>query len=370
MAKPDLGLEDAVIGYTNLGDGDLCSTSDMSTCVTASSPDLDGSAKSRAKDGEFTSGEASTDLNNSENMRRSDAELTNDLAVKAVCRNLSQLLESKAIEKALHDASLPASRELVYSDIGCGATDRLTAAQLVEDQLAAERSKVEHLKAKLTAAERLASERQIAERQAAERLAQAEARQAICEKQVTSERRCAEELRAELESVRAELEAKRCEVEAAGNVHKELRAREAQMVKHAQSLESLHQDATRQVEHLKFQHHILEVDLKRNKVQLETAADRQRILEEELRLLQEPLPMPASVAFDPVSRNAPAPLLARHGIASRAAFEQMNDARSMTADRPSGRPKKQPQSGSQSDASSWGCCGASAPMKPTTVKTK
>mmetsp|Transcript_77902 Transcript_77902/g.147124 ORF Transcript_77902/g.147124 Transcript_77902/m.147124 type:complete len:371 (+) Transcript_77902:95-1207(+) len=358
-------------------DGDLCSTSEMSTCVTASSPDLE---KSRLNQGDILR-ENSEDQPQKPTRNPNPAKICReDSTVRNVCRNLSQLLEANVIGKALDpsidiselgfvgDGSEVKSRSLeppAQSEECPPTPERVVAAE----ELAAERSKVERLTAERAAAERLASERQVAERRAAERLTQAEAREAAFEKQIAAEKVRVAELSAELEKSRREVQAKREEADNAGALVKELRAREQQILAHAQSLESCHKDAKNQVETLKFQHHLVEVDLNRNKVQLDAAVERQKILEEELRLLKEPLPMSLPMAALQVGRNKPPALLARHGMASRAAFDQTHnqhhrgpaEVREQT-----GSPKK-PAPPPPASRSFFACCSPSTAEKSGTI---
>lgn len=369
MPKAELiSSEDGAGVCTNGTDGD---TSEMSTCVTASSPDLE---KSRSNQGDILRENSEDLLKKPGGRYPSPAKICcQDSTVRTVSRNLSLLLAGNVIAKALDPSSDMDCPELQVGDDSnvksrgdmsqseeCPPTPERVVA---DEQLAVERSKVERLTAERAAAERLASERQVAERQAAERLVQAEA---AWEKQIAAERRRVAELSAELEKAHQDIEAKRLDAETSGALVKELRAREQQILAHAHSMESCHKEAKNQVETLKFHHHLVEVDLNRHKVQLDATAERQQVLEEELRLLKEPLPAATSMAPLEAYRKKPTALLARHGLASKAAFDRQVSpvAPALEGRAQRGSPKKPPQ---QSSQSFFSCCSPSVAEKKSSI---
>jgi len=250
---------------------------------------------------------------------------------------------------------------------------RLVVERLAEERLAAERILAERLQMEDVAAERLSTERLEGERLSVERMAVAaenervlnerlqrcEAREALCEQQVAAEQGRAVLLRAELEAARRELECRDKEAKLA----EELKAREVHIAAKTQCLESMHEDAQREIEALRLQHHVAEVDLGRSRSELATTTARQKVLEEEIRLLKERPPKALKPGAQ--KRAAGGKLLDRYELASRTAFaaqasvgEVVHEAKvlhNQSAAEAQGGSSVHPEK-KQSSWLFWGCC--------------
>lgn len=245
---------------------------------------------------------------------------------------------------------------------------RLVVERLAEERLAAERILAERLQMEDQVAERLAAERVEGERFSAERVAavtenerilndrlqRCEAREVICEQQVAAEKGRAILLRSELDAARRQLEGKDREAKLAD----ELKAREVHIAAKTQCLESMHEDARRELEALRLQNHVAEVDLGRSKSELATVNARQAVLEEELRLLKERPPKASKSGAQ--KRAADGKLLARYDLASRTAFVaqvSLTDEQKTKAP-PATSTENGPEKSEQKQSSwlFWGCC--------------
>jgi hypothetical protein len=172
------------------------------------------------------------------------------------------------------------------------------------------------------------------ERMMAEQLQRVEAREALYEQQVATEQSRVVLLRAELEAARREIESREKEVKVA----EDLKNREVHLVARTQCLESIHEDARREIESLRLQRHIAEVELGRSRADLERANARQKVLEEELRLLKERPPKVASKSASS-KRAACNNVVDRHHLANRCSFEDAKE-RAVSKD-PSSKPAPQ-----------------------------
>lgn len=212
---------------------------------------------------------------------------------------------------------------------------RVVVERLAEERLIAERILVERLQTEGICADRLNSEqlegtRLSAERMVAavenervlnERLQRCEAREAFCEQQVAAEQSRVVLLKAELDASRRMMECRDKDT----NLAEAMKVREVHHNAKTQCLESMHEDARREIEALRLQHQLAEVDLGRSKTELAATNTRQKVLEEELRLLKERPPKAGKTTTQ--RRAANGKLLDRYDLASRTAFaSQANPA--------------------------------------------
>lgn len=254
---------------------------------------------------------------------------------------------------------------------------RAEASRLVVERLAEQRScaarvadslQIEDLDAERLVAEKLVGDRMSAERRAqttenerllAGRLQRLEAREGIMGQQLAAEQSRVNMLRADLELARRELENR----DHGNKLAEELKAREVHIAAKTQCLESMHEDAQREIETLKLQHHVVEVENGRSRSELAATAIRQKVLEEELRLLKERPPKAPKPATQ--RRAAGGKLLDRHDLASRTAFATKAASSNAGEDHPAVAEKAQ-------EESSWffGCCSASKASPASTVNAK
>lgn len=254
---------------------------------------------------------------------------------------------------------------------------RAEASRLVVERLAEQRScaarvadslQIEDLDAERLVAEKLVGDRMSAERQAqttenerllAGRLQRLEAREGIMEQQLAAEQSRVNMLRADLELARRELENR----DHGNKLAEELKAREVHIAAKTQCLESMHEDAQREIETLKLQHHVVEVENGRSRSELAATAIRQKVLEEELRLLKERPPKAPKPGTQ--RRAAGGKLLDRHDLASRTAFATKAAGSNAGEDHPSVAEKAH-------EEGSWffGCCSASKASPASTVNAK
>jgi|Transcript_78033 hypothetical protein len=308
-----------------------------------------------------------TDAGKSQDREQAER-ILNNLRVLATYREIFEIVDT---DDPAHQAAL----ETVAAAKRAEAS-RLAAERIGEERSAAERILVERLQREEVCAERLTTERLEAERLSmervaaaaenermmAERLQRVEAREALYEQQMAAEQSRVVLLRAELEAARREMESREKEVKLA----EELKAREVHIVARTQCLESIHEDARREIESLRLQRHIAEVDLGRSRAELEKANARQKVLEEELRLLKE---RPPKVTWKPAGAKKLgfSKVLDRHDLASRCSFEERRESmdRSSSKDpvkslaKP-GMPLAQARAAEKTEAS-WtlfGCCSS------------
>jgi hypothetical protein len=199
------------------------------------------------------------------------------------------------------------------------------------------------------AAERLESERLGVttdnERALVERLRRCEAREAYCEQRVAVEQSRVAILSADLQVARQELEAREKESKAA----EDLRARELQTMARMQCLESMHEDVQREMEAVKLQRHVTEVDLSRTRSELLATTTQQKALEHELQSLKERPPKGPKPACQ--KRAAGGKLLDRFDLASRSTlFASPGSESSHLAQKLPQTPK------SSTPGMFWGCC--------------
>jgi len=217
----------------------------------------------------------------------------------------------------------------------------------------------EFLNAPARAADRAAGGGGMQENAMFDQLVRCEAREAFCEQQMLAEQ-------SRVMLLRKELDDSRREVEMMGGhtvIHAELKAREVQFAAKAQCLESMHEDAQREIETLRLQHHVAEVDLGRSRSELVAIKDRQKVLEEELRLLKE---RPPKAPKPQTQRRASGgKMLDRHDLASRTIFAAqvgLADDDTQPAEADSGQLEVE----SKASWFSFGCCSATkaSPSKP------
>lgn len=245
------------------------------------------------------------------------------------------------------------------------AEERILAGRLQIEDVAAERLATERLEDERIAAERIAAAAEN-ERMMADRLQRCEAREACAEQRVAAEQSRVCLLRADLEAARRELESRE---KGKGNhvkLAEEFKAREVRIAAQTQCLETMHEDAQREVEKLRLQHHVVEVDLGRKHAELTDTKARQKVLEEELRLLKErPPKAPKSGAQ---RRAAGGKLLDRHELASRTAF-----AAKATAEEDVKPVEAEDVRAAGKAESSWGffgCCSTTKAGTTSTVSAK
>jgi hypothetical protein len=247
---------------------------------------------------------------------------------------------------------------------------RAEASRLVVERMAEERSTAERIfndrqgeeddaaNDRLSAAAKRLAAAEENERTMVDRLRLSQEREVSFEQQVAAEQSRVCLLRADLEAARRELEAR----ESGGHVKlaEELKAREVHIAAKTQCLESMHEDAQCEVQKLKLQHHVVEVDLGRSRKELETTNARQKVLEEELRLLKERPPKAAKTATQ--RRAAGGKLLDRFNLASRTSYEGKDVA----------EPQAENTDG-ESKSNSWsmfGCCTTTKGGPPSTVSAQ
>jgi hypothetical protein len=274
---------------------------------------------------------------------------------------------AEAAVEALAAAKRAEASRLVVERL---AGERLAAEQLLAKRLQLEDFAADRLTSECAEGERLSAERMAAmaenERVMADRVARCEAREAACEQQVAAEQSRIVLLRAELESSRRDGQSRNTEAKLA----EALKAREVHHTAKAQCLESMHEDAQREIEKLRLQHHVSEVDLGRCRSELTACLARQKVLEEELRLLKE-RPPKGSKSGSAQKRVAGGKLLDRSDLASRVHYEasapqndSVHEAKVFT--------RKVSGSGTELNAapppqSSWffGCCSTAAKASPS-----
>lgn len=267
---------------------------------------------------------------------------------------------AEAAVEALAAAKRAEASRLVVERL---AEERILAGRLQIEDFAAERLATERLEGERLAAERIAAATE-KERLMADRLQRCEAREACCEQQVAAEQSRVCLLRADLEAARRELESR--EKGNHAKLAEEFKAREVHTAAKTQCLETMHEDAQREVETLRLQHHVVEVDLGRKQTELAATNARQKVLEEELRLLKErPPKAPKSGAQ---RRAAGGKLLDRHELASRTAFAAKAEAAQ------DGKPAEAGDVHAAGKAeSSWllfGCCSTTKAGTTSTVSAK
>lgn len=260
---------------------------------------------------------------------------------------------------------------------------RLVVERLAEERLAAERILAERLQMEDHAAERLATENIEGARYSAERrvagvehervlkecLLRCEEKEALCEQAVAAEQGRVSLLRAELDAARREMESRDKE----SKLSDELKAREVHFSAKTQCLESMHEDAQREVEALRLQHHVAEVEAGRSRSELATINARQKVLEEELRLLKERPPKAPKPGTQ--RRAAGGKLLDRHELASRSAFAAQahphhdGEVQALQKPKVEGGQEAVDSASGEPEKSSWffwGCCSATkaSPSNP------
>jgi len=307
------------------GEAGDCATSnsEISTCVTllpgTSGEDDTDSARAQTIASE-TMGGAEDSTNVDESQRKKERTTSMDTA-QAVLQTFAHMRDVFA--RSRENGEFEVQAKAVKVDAASQPAIKGLAPISVPNETAAEleTSKSTELKAMLEASEALANQHQEAERAAKEQLRSAEQREQSQRAKASQLNQDVERLAQDVDRLKQELQSASDDLAAASGdaiLVKELRSREVKLegdlnsvrLKHSQNelkvaeLEAAREQAQHQVDSLKLEKHLIEVDLERAKAEISTANSRHRSLEEELRVLKQKPPVAAYSAGPPRNYDA------------------------------------------------------------------